>query len=499
MKKLFLIALAALFCLQAQAQEKQLSALFSYATFDLPQGQPYVETYLDFDAWNMNFVRNDAGRYQAVVEVVLSVERNDTIVFLKKYDLKSPAIDNADAVDFNFVDVQRFSLPNGIYNLSISLRDKNASAKPSLVTETLAVAYLPDMPAMSSVQMMSKVSKTVNENILSRGGYDMEPYVSDYVPQQVGKINFYYEIYHIDQELGSKPFLAEAYIEQRETGIRVGDMQAAKRLKAAPMVPVYQSIDISQLPSGNYNLVVEARNRDNARMLVKKVPFYRSNPGVEGPEVSLYSASFAARYNDEDTLNFYLDALYPIASGDEIDLANNLIKRPGLDEKQAFLYEFWKRRNALDPEGAWHEYLLRLNYVEKSFSYPKTRGYRTDQGRVYLQYGAPDFVRDEKNFVSVMRMGSGTNAKTRFNGSDNASQGQIFYLPYQLWRYNQLPTDQPNRVFLFWDEHRSGFYRLLQSNARGEVQDPKWERRLCQQQLNEDIVGEVGEQFERGY
>jgi hypothetical protein len=75
----------------------------------------------------------------------------------------------------------------------------------------------------------------------------------------------------------------------------------------------------------------------------------------------------------------------------------------------------------------------------------------------------------------------------------------VFYLPYQLWRYNNLPNDEPERVFLFWDEHRSGYYTLLNSNVRGEIQEAGWERRLCRNQLDENVIGEVGLQFERGY
>ena len=78
-------------------------------------------------------------------------------------------------------------------------------------------------------------------------------------------------------------------------------------------------------------------------------------------------------------------------------------------------------------------------------------------------------------------------------------QGTIHYLPYQLWRYNQLPNDYSNRVFLFWDEFRSGYYKLLNSSARGEVRTAGWERDLSQKQLEEDVMGEVGEQFERGF
>ena len=62
-----------------------------------------------------------------------------------------------------------------------------------------------------------------------------------------------------------------------------------------------------------------------------------------------------------------------------------------------------------------------------------------------------------------------------------------------------MEGDEPNRVFLFWDEMRSGFYKLLNSNARGEHLDPYWEHRLSQGQLDDEVVGEVGEQFNRGY
>jgi hypothetical protein len=40
---------------------------------------------------------------------------------------------------------------------------------------------------------------------------------------------------------------------------------------------------------------------------------------------------------------------------------------------------------------------------------------------------------------------------------------------------------------------------LLNSNVRGEIQEVGWERRLCRNQLDENVIGEVGLQFERGY
>ena len=511
MKKIasIMLFMAAMFSGNAGAQSA-LRAVFGYSTFYSAQtGQPYVETYLSFDAWTMNFVEQANGSYRATAEVVIVARQGDSVCYVKKYDLNSPTVGSLEELDFSFIDMQRFSLKNGIYDLELTIGDKNSPEPAATVNEKLVLNYDDVHPTLSSVQFMAGATPTTTENIFSRGGYDMEPYVSDFLPEQVSQLNFYYEIYNINQELGKKPFLAVAYVEQQETGNRFESQRSMSRKYSAAYVPVYGSLDISQLPSGNYNLVVELRNSDNQLLLYKKMPFYRSNPGVKGEKLSDFAGTFAGAYIDEEQLNIYLDALYPIASEHEKDVARDLIKRPGLEEKQAFLYRFWQERYPLNPEVEWLKYKERIDYVQATFSYPRTPGIHTDRGRVYLQYGPPDFVRDEKNFVSVRNLNgthSGTPVSMRQTGNDvdqnqfaTESQGHIYYLPYQIWRYNKLPMDDNTRVFLFWDEHRSGFYTLLNSNARGEVQDPGWERRLCRNQLGDNVIGEVGQQFQRGY
>lgn len=490
--------------------QAQMSAVFAWSSF-FDGNRPYVETYLQVDAWTVQFAELQAGVYGATVEVTLVVRQGDSVCYLKKYDLHSPTVARLDELDFSFLDVQRFGLGNGIYDMEMTLRDKNADAEPATVNERFVLMYDREHAALSSVQLMSEATPTVSENMLSRNGYDMEPYVSDYYPEDINQMNYYYEVYNIDRELGGKPFMALAYIEERQTAKRFDAQQTVARKNSATTVPIYGSLDISQLPSGSYNLVVELRNRDGQTMLISRVPFYRSNPGVKGLEMSDFALTFVGRITDENLMNTYLDALYPIANEEEKAVAQEMIRYSTMTEKQAFLYRFWTRRDALNPEGEWLKYKERIDYVQATFSYPRTPGIHTDRGRVYLQYGPPDFVRDEKNYVSANRLGnnneqpyntmqtSNGNPVNRSDGFTGTSQGHVYYLPYQLWRYNKLETDDINRVFLFWDEHRSGYYTLLNSNARGEVQDPGWERRLCRNQLNENVVGEVGEQFNRGY
>ncbi|MBR1793444.1 MAG: GWxTD domain-containing protein [Bacteroidales bacterium] len=494
------------------AQDKQLSALFNFNAFYNNEAQrPYVETYLSFDAWSMNFVRSDDGKYRATAEIVLLARQGDSVVYVKKYDLNSPAIDDTTQTDFNFLDLQRFYLNNGLYSLELSVRDKASQQEAVVVRQPVSIYFGKKEPVMSRPQLMATAKKTVTQNVLSRSGYDMEPYLSDFVPEEITQLNIYYEIYNINREVGGKPFLTYAFIEDQATGRRAGNTQHVARHQSAGLVPVFTVLDIKQLPSGSYNLVVEVHDKDNEKLLYQKLPFYRSNPQINMRDsLAPVVGTFAADITDENQLNYFLDALYPIASDAERAAIKDMIRRPALEEKQVFFYNFWLSRHELQAKERWEEYRGWLAYVDQAYSFPNTPGYRTDRGRVYLQYGPPDYIRDEKNFVSALKLGAGTqNDMRREDGTITAinpagghyveSQGHIYYLPYQLWRYNKLDKDDANRVFLFWDEFRNGFYKLLVSNARGEVTDPLWERRLSQQQLGEYVVGEVGEQFNRGH
>lgn len=498
MKRAVTAVLCILSALGAAAQDNQMSATFNSSAFYLPDSrQPYIETRLSVDAWTCRFVPVGNG-YQATVEALLVVRQGDSAVYAKRYTLHSPVITDSNATDFNFLDVQRFSLPTGYYKLELTLRDVNSGNLSETAVQTLPVSFDPEKPSLSSIQLIASATKTTTPNILSRGGYDMEPYCSDFIPEPMKQLNFYYEIYNIQHETGKKGIVTYAYIEDAATGKRMGDAIAVQRAESAPLIARYSTLDISQLPSGNYNLTVEVRDHKNELLMYSRLPFFRANSSTEEADASAtgdVSLSFAASLNDEEQLRQYLDALYPIASDREKSAVAELNRRNNLAEKQAFLYYFWQRRDEHNAEQLWNEYRERIDYVNRNFSYPRTPGYRTDRGRVYLQYGPPDFVRDEKNFVSALHLGSG-NSKM---GSGHKELGHVYYLPYQLWRYNKLDNDDANRVFLFWDELRSSYYKLLVSNARGETWDPLWERRLSQQQLEEYVVGEVGEQFNRGY
>ena len=80
------------------------------------------------------------------------------------------------------------------------------------------------------------------------------------------------------------------------------------------------------------------------------------------------------------------------------------------------------------------------------------RGYETDRGRVYLQYGAPD-------------------QRSKVESSPNT-------YPYEVWQYYKL-KDQSNRKFLFYNQDLvTNNYTLLHSDAKGELYDAGWSMKL---------------------
>ncbi len=509
---MLLCAAASMAVAAAPSQDgKNLSAMFGYSAFYLPDSkQPYVETYLNFNASSLTFVPGEDGKYSATVEVTLVVRRYDTVAYVKKYDLHSPQTSNAELHNFTFFDLQRFALANGIYDLQLTLRDKGSDKPPYVMNDRLVVYFPSGNASMSNIQLMSSATPTEQANMLSRNGFDMVPYVDDFVPATIAHLPPYVEVSNCDKGLGSDSYVVYFSIEQKETERRIAAYDTFGRRATKENDGVYGTIDIASLPSGNYNLVAAVRNLKGETMMRKKMSFQRSNPGMEDDALAeaRVATSFAGLITDEEKMDYYIRALYPVSSPTEVSIADQLLKEKNLTKKQSFFYHFWLRRDMLDPEGKWNTYLARLTYVDENYSYPKTPGYMTDRGRVYLQYGPPDHIRDEKNFVGALYVQrtaeeemetAGINQTNSITPTKPANQGHIHYLPYQLWRYNHMENDYPNRVFLFWDEFRSGYYRLLNSNARGELITPNWERVLSQGQLEEDTLGEVGQQFERGF
>jgi GWxTD domain-containing protein len=437
-----------------QVNAKELQALFHNASFFSPATGPYVETYLKIFGPSAEYVKTPRGTYQASLEVTMLFKKTDKIIDFRKYNLLSAELADTTKEQPHFIDQQRISLPFGVYEIELNIKDNNSKTGPIEHAEVLAMEFNKNDLKYSDFQFIESFKPTKSENILSKSGFDLVPFVGDFFPESEKSLNFYSELYNLDKKIGlDQDFLYRYYLESFETNFSLGDFSKYQKQKASTVNPILATIQIAELPSGNYNLVVEARDRNNELIALNKIFFQRSNPGkqinlseIEGVDIT---STFAEKIVSLDSLRFYLLSLTPVSSMMEIQFAKNITQTNEIKQMQKFLYNFWKTRNDKSPEAEWNKYKSQVMMIEVAYKTKIKHGFDTDMGRTWLKYGAPDQVEENKHEPNAY--------------------------PYIIWHFFHL-GDQNNKRFIFYNPHLAGTeYLLLHSDARGEIYNPYWQ------------------------
>lgn len=447
MKTLFSFLLS--FIMVANICASDLQANFSYSTFYSPEQGPYLETYLSIVGGSLTYDVNENGKLQGGVEVILIFKQEEKIINFKKYRLMSVEYADSNAVAKNLLDQQRISLPNGEYDFEISLKDINSNLSPFTNIQKLNIKYHENAMDISDIELVESFKKTEEKNITTKNGYDLIPYTSDFFGEDFEKIAFYAEIYNTNKSLGEdEDFLVNYYIESYERSEIIGDYRSFKREKAKSVNIVFNSFDIKKLPSGNYKLVVEAKNKNNDLLVRKKMFFQRSNPLQNTMLISDdYVNSFVTPMTKEQ-LQDNIKSLAPISEATELSFAKNQLGANDEELMKQYLYNFWLTRNNTNPEKEWKEYKERVDITQDLYSTSIKRGYETDRGRVYLKYGKPNTISEMKNEPSSY--------------------------PYEIWHYYGT-ENRSNVKFIFYNpDIISNDYPLLHSTMQGEIYNTQW-------------------------
>jgi len=392
-------------------------------------------------------------------------------VSVNKYNLKSPEIADTLGKKPNFIDLQRVSLPNGIYNFEMDIRDVNSRQEAYEFVDIVEYEFNSNLLQFSSIQLIESISESTNESVLTKNGYDILPYISNFYPQNCSKISFYTEIYNADKTV-KDDFIVRYYIETFENYKEIESCSRFKKVSSAPIIPFIGDINITDLPSGNYNLVIEVKNRDNISLQKTKYFFQRSNSDsndlaalndlVKNFDIT---TNFAGAMTDIDSLKLYVACLRPIADMDEQRFIDYQIKSASVDELQNYFLQFWLKRNNVQPGELWRQYKEQVDFVDKHYRTPINRGFETDRGRVYLQYGVPNDI--------------------------YVSQHEPNSYPYEIWHYYRVANEN-NKKFIFYNPNIAGKeYELLHSDLTGEIKTPNWERMLSKRNntlYNQDLM-----------
>jgi GWxTD domain-containing protein len=465
MKKLFTLLFISLSAIQFS--QAQLSAFMAFSSFDQPEGTPYLETYLKVLGGSSKLVALPSGKLQSKIEVKWIFKSGDKIVHFEKYNLLSPEVSPYDSLIPDFINQQRINLPNGIYNVELTLKDFNFPEKELNVSKEIKINFNKEKVMISDIELLESFSQTTTPNIYSKNGYDLIPYADNYYATQLDKIRFYAEIYNT-QITNNDPFIVRYYVSNSNNDKIIEDLLIMKKQNAQKVNVVLAEFPIENLPSGNYDINIEVINKENKLLAFTHTFFQRSN-SVRKPiadrnldELDITN-TFVSNITNPDTLVYLIDVLYPISSQGEYQIAENQMALRDMKSMQKYIYYFWSKRNPADPQRSWEEYMLEVYKVNNSYGALNKYGYETDRGRVYLQYGPPS-------------------STTEIHDDPES-------YPYEIWHYYKL-ENQTNRKFVFYcPELVTRNYKILHSDAKGEIDNPKWELDLHSrgQQYGPDI------------
>lgn len=438
---------------------QQLNAVLSYNTYCTDKLEPYVEFTFLVDGQSVKYVPTENGKYQAGVKIDISFEQKDSVIKKLDFLLLSDEFDDSTTAEKpDFADIQNVLIPNGEYFLRFTIKDSNSSVKPFVYIDHVAPNFTDGQISTSNIALLNKLLPQEEGNPFNKYGYCMIPLFHNFVPESMFSLPFFAEIYNTEKTLGyNESFVVRTYIENAsDHRLASPQLIAEKSFKTAPVNIFIHQFNVYNLPSGNYNVVMEILNQDSTTLLTNKSFFQRSNPqmklNIENYNNINIENTFVAKINDLKVLQNYVGSLYPIANTVEQDFFVTRMKTIPLDKLQRFFYSFWLTRNASDPEGEWKKYQAKIDFVQEKYGSKQVKGFRTDRGRVYLQYGPP-------------------------NNITEAPYDPNMY-PYEIWHYYNM-GEQNDIRFVFYDPDLvSNDYILIHSNAIGEPKDSQWKLKL---------------------
>lgn len=477
-----------------------LSVIFSFYTaqalqavvmknvFFAPAGtndfKPYLETYWQIDPQSMLFSKEN-GAFVGRVRTDITIRNEKGVITEEHYLLTTqPVTDGAMLYRQNIMDLRRYELKPGTFTVEVKLTDE-LNARGSFVFSDSFVIDDVKAPTLSDIQFVDTIIATDNQGTFSRNGHTQIPLCTNFFDEQRKSLHYYAELYWPAADTHSHLVLT-SYISKKAFDPPVNRLLRKDTLHKTGVHLIEQKMLLKTLPSGNYYLNILAHNAAQQQIASKTLFFQVLNakpealtqekvqdsgssaPTIEKTTFLNLNKTFLGKYTPAQ-IRAILKMINPIADPNERNSINNFLKNPDDTYARYFVYNFWSRRNKLNPEDAWKQYSERVKEVNKLFGSSLITGYESDRGLMYLKYGPPT----ERIVV---------------NNESNA-------LPYEIWQYNSL-ANASNALFLFYRAGvASNDYRLLHTTVNGEVRNRNWRAVLFVGGVSADATSSRAEQY----
>lgn len=442
-----------LFCFLQSFSFSQGSKLKTYIDtkqFYAPGIGNYLEVYMQFVSYSVLY-KNEGNGLRS--KVLISVEIADTTqtVFSDRYVLESP--EAIDSIQDDFYEVLRIQLNPGKYTMKLNLLDVNKEGSEISGNLPITIEDFSKNTKISDIIVAEFAYPSDEQTNFDKSGYHIIPMLSSFYATDSKNLPIYLELYGTEGIIDSTFLLSYRMINTKDAT----EMQGFSKTfsyKKGPVIPVFESINIEDLSTGNYQLEVRVSRLSNEILAVQTYDFERSNENnsMFTMENLQLDPAFQASIPTDSVL-YFLESLIPISKPAEIKNIIETLKSKNVENARKHLQGYWVITSPTNSYESWLRYKAQVVFVQDIYGNNFQEGFETDRGRVYLKYGAPNQV--------------------------NARESSPSEYPYEIWTYNKIGIYSNKRFIFYNPDLVNNAYRLLHSDMLGELKNPAWPQILA--------------------
>jgi GWxTD domain-containing protein len=424
------------------------------ARFRASDDWSYLEVYFSIPREKLDYRKKD-DHYQSDFRIQVEVFSKDSLAARYQRDI-SDQIDSLGSLRVGqyIYDQASFYLREGNYSIRGGVLDLFHKTENWTTRELIVVPFSRDSLSLSDVQLAVQIQPDTSQKKFVKNGYRIIPNPRHLYGIELPILYYYVEIYNLSplsDGVDSTYAVKISILDAKENSVK--SLEPINGIRRGASLIEIRNVYIGDLVSNTYQLRLDVTDGASGECVSKEIPFnvYREidfmRKGQSDVTVSpMINTEFSVM--EEEEVDEQFELCNYIATQQEKKRYNKLT----LTGKREFMKQFWQIRDEdiFTPENAYkRDYLERVAYANSNFSSYYKKGWKTDRGRILLQYGMPDEI---ERFPS-----------------------EISGKAYQIWHYFKI---QGGIRFYFVDVRSYGVMRLVHSTSRNEIHDFEWQRFL---------------------
>jgi GWxTD domain-containing protein len=445
----------------------RISASVDFLAFPGENGNGRIVFLFGTEGNSLSWKRNPDGKFYGRSGFVLSINDSTRNYFAERMDFNTPLLADSAGMNQTFSAWKVIDLPAGKYQVEMLVFDALSSD-----TSKERVSFTVDLKdARQEVQLSdllflepSAFRKGMPVFEQSAAAVRNSPFFS----RTDTLLRFYAEAHGLIQKMPSgAPLVSRFRILKQDSRESLDEFGRISRIKAGPNLAWITDLAIRNLPSGNYILSWDLIDTAGKFIARTSRNFQRSNPGMTP---GLSSAEVLARAPDlasellslpAEDCRHLVASLFPLSNASDQPVIDYLRKKGTDQDQRNFLTEFWSKKDPQNALVSFRKFRQNVAEADRKYGTQTMKGYQTERGRVYIQYGKPDMVENE---ISDRFRKAMVNLNT---------------VPYEIWFYYSMeePVKQTDVQFVFVQQNRgNNNYKLLHSSGIGEVRNTDWRK-----------------------